>query len=303
MARPQLWVFAGPNGAGKSTLADRFVRDRIPIVNPDNIARDLPRRPDGSLAELEAGKLALKERAERTADGRSFGFETTLSGQSELRAMRAASEAGYKVNLVFVGIPDANASANRVSERVGGGGHDVSTDDTDRRYPKSMANLPKAMSIADRSIIVDNSGRQHRLVMVRENEQSRVVGAMPQWARDAIPADLRRDSVQERRSLNPDALARANEFRLNDDTRNNAETAFQAPQSIVNAARNIARDTFPNDPDRQDSYVAAVKENVAGKLERGEDVKPFQVERSVMEQAREEVRQDRLRDTPRERGE
>lgn len=300
MERPQLWVFAGPNGAGKSTLADRFVRDRIPIVNPDNIARDLPRRSDGSLAELEAGKLALKERAERIADGRSFGFETTLSGQSELRAMRAASEAGFKVNLVFVGIPNPEVSAARVSERVRDGGHDVSTTDTDRRYPKTMANLPIAMSIADRSFILDNSDR-HRLVMVRENEQSRVVGSMPAWARDAIPADLRHDAALERRQPDQAALVKANEFRQNDDARNSADPAFQAPQSVVNAARNLAADRFPNDPERQDSYVAAVKENVAGKLEQGAPVKAFQVDRSAMEQAREEALQAQLGGKPRER--
>lgn len=190
MSRPQLWVFAGPNGAGKSTLVDRKVQGRIPIVNPDNIARDLPRHPAGGLAELEAGKLAIKERTDRLRAGESFGFETTLSGQSELRAMRAASEAGYKVNLVFVGIPTAAVSAARVSGRVRDGGHDVSTVDTNCRYPKTMANLSVAMSIADRSLIVDNSDR-HRLVLVREYDQSWAIGAPPTWARDAIPAELR----------------------------------------------------------------------------------------------------------------
>ena len=296
MARPQLWVFAGPNGAGKSTLADRFVRDRLSIVNPDNIARDLPRRPDGSLAELEAGKLALQERADRLRSGESFGFETTLSGQSELRAMRAASEAGYKVNLVFVGIPNATYSAARVAERARMGGHDVSAADTDRRYPKTMANLPVAMGIADRSLIVDNTDKRHRLVMVRENGQSRTMGTMPAWARDAIPAELRR-------ARDPEAHTRANEFLRNDDTANNDDPRFHAPQSHVNAARNLARDAFPDDPDRQDRYVAAVKSNVAETIERGEEVKPFQVERSAMERAREQARQDLTRDKPRERGE
>lgn len=125
---------------------------------------------------------------------------------------RAASEAGYKVNLVFVGIPNPEVSAARVSERVRDGGHDVSTTDTTRRYPKTMAKLPIAMSIADCSFIVDNTDR-HRLVMVRENEQSRIVGAVPEWTRDAIPPELRRDSARWQ--------AQASEFRQNDDALNN----------------------------------------------------------------------------------
>ncbi len=64
--QPQLWVFAGPNGAGKSTLAARFVKERLPIVNPDAIALELRRRDDGSLNQLDAGRLALERRYERS---------------------------------------------------------------------------------------------------------------------------------------------------------------------------------------------------------------------------------------------
>ena len=198
--RPQLWVFAGPNGAGKSTLADRFVRERIPIVNPDNIARDLPRTTDGGLAELAAGKLALKERAERLRTGETFGFETTLSGTTELRAMRDAKSSGYKVNLVYVGVSDAAISMARISERVRRGGHDVDDGAVARRYAASLGQLPEAMVIADRTIVFDNGGRRHRLLLVRDAERVRLAGALPEWARSAIPPELRHDHVQAERA-------------------------------------------------------------------------------------------------------
>ena len=194
--RPQLWVFAGPNGAGKSTLADRFVRERIPIVNPDNIARDLPRTADGGLAELAAGKLALKERAERLRLGETFAFETTLSGGTELKAMRGARAAGYKVNLVYVGVSDPAISMARVSERVRRGGHDVDDRAVARRYAASLAQLPNAMALADRTFVFDNGGRRHRLLLVRDGERVRLASAFPEWANAAIPAELRRDPVQ-----------------------------------------------------------------------------------------------------------
>lgn len=199
MERPQLWVFAGPNGAGKSTLADRHARDRMPIVNPDNIARELPRAPSGGLDEREAGKRAIIERTRRLAAGETFAFETTLSGNSELKLMRDASATGYKVNLVYVGIPSANASAFRVSERVAGGGHDVAREDTDRRYPRTMGNLPLAMAIADRSFVFDNSGERHRLVLIREAGRTRFeAAAFPAWATRALPTDLRLESGRGR---------------------------------------------------------------------------------------------------------
>jgi predicted ABC-type ATPase len=192
--KPELWVFGGPNGAGKSTLVDRYLGDRLPVVNPDNIARDLPRKPDGSLAQGDAGRIATQQRAEYLDGRASFAIESTLSGKGELRLMREAKDAGYSVNLVYVGIPSAQLSTARVQERVRQGGHDVPIADSDRRYPRSMANLEEAMRIADRSMVIDNSGDRHRIVLLRENDRTRYLsGDLPRWAESAIPAELRRD--------------------------------------------------------------------------------------------------------------
>ncbi|WP_375429501.1 AAA family ATPase [uncultured Sphingomonas sp.] len=202
MASPQLWVFAGPNGAGKSTLVDRYAAGRLPVINPDNIARDLPRTPSGGLDERAAGGRAVAERISRLAARATFGFETTLSGNSELRLMRVAAMAGYKVNLVFVGVRDAETSAARVGERVRAGGHDVPREHSDRRYARAMANLPVAMSIADRSIVLDNGGERHRLLLVREDGRTRFESAaMPGWAARAVPADLRAPPRDQGRAL------------------------------------------------------------------------------------------------------
>jgi len=61
--RPQLSVFAGPNGAGKSTLAAKYLRNRLPIVNPDVIAARISEDDQHSPAILEAGKIALRQRS------------------------------------------------------------------------------------------------------------------------------------------------------------------------------------------------------------------------------------------------
>ncbi len=192
MHRPQLWVLAGPNGAGKSTLAEIHIRGRLPIVNPDVIAQSLPRRTDGRLDEGTAGKRAILERAGHLEAGRSFAFETTLSGHSELRVMQDATAKGFKVNLVYVGIPDAGASAFRVEARVQAGGHDVPLDHIERRFERTMANLPAGMRAADRTYLFDNSGDRPRLLLVRDYGQTRLVAkVLPAWAMAALPADLR----------------------------------------------------------------------------------------------------------------
>jgi predicted ABC-type ATPase len=122
---PQLWVFAGPNGAGKSTLAARYLRERLPIINPDVIALRIGMSPQGTPALIEAGKIAVRERAALLNARESFAIETTLSGNSEIRLMRDASSANYKVNLVFVGVDLPETSVSRVAHRVQMGLHFV----------------------------------------------------------------------------------------------------------------------------------------------------------------------------------
>lgn len=198
MKAPELWVVAGPNGAGKSTLVNtllrRYLAHKIPFVNPDDIAAELDlKNRDTPAVQRRAGVQAIKDRNDHLANGRSFGIETTLSGNSTLNLMEKARAAGYRVKLVYVGIDDPDLSVGRVAARVGTGGHNVPADDALRRYPASLANLPKALLLADKSWVFDNtqeSGR--RLVLSRQGEKVRKVSrTLPEWAAKAIPAPLR----------------------------------------------------------------------------------------------------------------
>ena len=45
----------------------------------------------------------------------------------------------------------------RVAARVARGGHDVPAQDVIRRYARSLENLPRAMQLADKVTILDNS--------------------------------------------------------------------------------------------------------------------------------------------------
>jgi len=189
---PHLWVFAGPNGAGKSTLVARYLRQRLPIVNPDVIAVAISKDHPESPAVIRAGKIAVRERAAFLAGRQSFAIETTLSGNSEIRLMLEANSAGYKVNLVFVGVRSPSVSEGRVAHRVRMGQHFVPTEDILRRYPRSMENLPVAMRLADRTLIVDNTSRRFRLLLIREHGVTKIVaGVLPQWVLAAVPEELR----------------------------------------------------------------------------------------------------------------
>ncbi len=187
--RPQLWVFAGPNGAGKSTLVARFhVADRMTLVNPDTIARQLKPDHRGDTATmLKAGRIAALQRRALIQAAQNFAMETTLTGHSELRVMADAQAAGYKITLVYVGLADALTSLARVRERVARGGHDIPAPIILRRYAKSLANLPAAIEIADRIFILDNTSARHRLLATIDNGQVMHQSPhMPEWAKEAI---------------------------------------------------------------------------------------------------------------------
>ncbi len=188
-ARPQLWIVAGANGAGKSTLVRRQIAGRLPVINPDDIAVGLPRRHNGKVDEIGAGRQALHERQEMLGTGRSFAAETTLTGSKPLRFMAEAAYCGYQLTLVYIGLASAALSIQRVRDRVAAGGHDVPFDAIVRRFPASMAKLARAIEMVDGAYVIDNSGTQQHLLMKIERGRAIIIAEqLPEWATRAVPA-------------------------------------------------------------------------------------------------------------------
>ncbi|WP_454724687.1 MULTISPECIES: AAA family ATPase [Cupriavidus] len=183
----QLWVIAGPNGSGKTTVADRWFAGRIPVISPDSIAAE------HKVSPVEAGRRAVHRQETLLADDMSFAVDTTLSGKRELALMRRAREAGYKVNLVFVGGPSPDLCVARIVQRVAEGGHWVPPGDVRRRHARSLANFAPAFAIADRSFALDNAALRTRLILSwEEGRLRRCSPRLPAWARAAFPPHVLR---------------------------------------------------------------------------------------------------------------
>ncbi len=180
---PALTVIGGPNGAGKSTLT-KVLRASlgVPIVDPDAIARRL--RPDAvEQAAIEAAREALRLRSAYLDAGQSYAFETTLSGNAELRTMERARDLGFAVHLIYVGVENVDILADRIVQRVANGGHFVPEDDVRRRFERSMANLPHAIRRAQDVEIYDNTNPQEtRLVLqIDEGRVALHTQDVPSW--------------------------------------------------------------------------------------------------------------------------
>ena len=141
--QPTVYVIAGPNGAGKTTFASEFLPDFVKcreFLNADLIAAGLsPFAPETQ--NVRAGRLLLERIKELAAAGENFGFETTLSGLTQVKRLGAMKNDGYRIVMFFLWLPSPDLAVARVANRVRQGGHPVPEDDVRRRFAAGLRNL------------------------------------------------------------------------------------------------------------------------------------------------------------------
>ncbi|MCY4047593.1 MAG: AAA family ATPase [Candidatus Dadabacteria bacterium] len=166
MTQPVCTIIAGPNGAGKTTFAMEFLpeTDCNVFLNADMIATALSPLGTNEQHLLKAGKLFLKEVEECIGRREYFAFETTLSGTAHLTRIRRMIEDGWRVNMVYLWIPSAETSLNRVRQRVRQGGHNVPERDIRRRYGRTLRNLFTYAPVCSEIECLDSSTKERRLI-------------------------------------------------------------------------------------------------------------------------------------------
>ena len=161
MTAPRILIIAGPNGAGKTAFAQTFLPHEancLTVINADLIAAGIsPFSPD--LAAIRAGRLMLSLMHEYVEQGRSFAFETTLSGRAYLRLIPSWQDRGYRIKLIFPRLPSPEAAIARVRQRVLEGGHHVPEPVIRRRFSTGLANFRSLYhNIVDTWALYDCSG-------------------------------------------------------------------------------------------------------------------------------------------------
>ena len=215
----RLIVYAGTNGAGKSILRAGGADPVEVEIDPDRIGRQInPRNPEA--AQFAGGKEAVRQFDRALSEGKSLSLETTLTGRTVLARMQAAKDAGYDVTLRYVAVNDAETNIRRVEARTALGGHWIPPETVRRRAVTSLENLPAAITIADRSVPLDNSGDTYRQVL--DVERGRVLSEAPdppRWLAGQIPriaAELERVARESRPTPSLFANARLVQAALNE---------------------------------------------------------------------------------------
>ncbi len=100
----------------------------------------------------------LGQIARNVAEGKSFAFETTLSGKNYARHIPCWREAGYHVKLIFLMLPSAKMAVSRVRNRVRQGGHQIAENVIRRRFSSGLRNFNLVYKkLVDSWVLYDNT--------------------------------------------------------------------------------------------------------------------------------------------------
>ena len=199
MTRPVCTIIAGPNGAGKTTFAMEFLPETNckVFLNADLIANALSPLGQDEKHLLEAGKIFLQKVEECIGKRENFAFETTLSGTAHLRRVRKMIEDGWRVNMIYLWIPNAETSLNRVRQRVQHGGHNVPEKDIRRRYGRTLRNLFEYAGVCNEVKCLDSSDPERKPIFTQRNKKV-VVENQELYNRIKEEAEMKETNLKER---------------------------------------------------------------------------------------------------------
>lgn len=120
-------------------------------INADEIKKNL------KCSDIEAAKLAEKQREEHLEKMEDFCFETVMSTERNLNLLLRAKEKGYFIRCYYILTVDPVINVYRIKSRVASGGHDVPEDKILKRYERALALVGDVVAVSDICHIYDNS--------------------------------------------------------------------------------------------------------------------------------------------------
>ena len=192
--KPVMCIVAGPNGSGKTTTTEQLLKNEWGAdslyINPDNIAKDIYGDWNSTEAVLKAAQKATEQRYECLKNGTDFVFETVFSSAEKMDFIQKAKDAGFFIRIFYVCTESPLININRIAQRYINGGHEVPISKTISRYYSSLKNISRAIKIADRVYLYDNSveNAAPRLILRTSDGiiAKQYTDDLPNWVRAVI---------------------------------------------------------------------------------------------------------------------
>src|SRR5439155_5285601 len=114
---------------------------------------------------------------------KSFTFETTLRSTITFEQSRAARQAGFRLEMIYVALRSLDMHLERVAARADRGGHSASEGKLREIHASSMLNLRQALKDFDDVRVYDNSGPGPELALIYQNGRMTWISPdAPQWS-------------------------------------------------------------------------------------------------------------------------
>jgi len=171
-------IIGGVNGVGKSSFTGVLksrTTDLGVIVDVDKITAQVGK------GTIEGGKAAIRVIEDCIAKGVSFTQETTLSGHRIEKTAQRLKEDGYYVRLYYVGLDTVDESKRRIANRVARGGHNINTEDVDRRFAGRWDAVKKILPYCDEAAFYDNDNGFVQVATYRNGELVLEGERFPNW--------------------------------------------------------------------------------------------------------------------------
>lgn len=171
-------IIGGVNGVGKSSLTGVLKAETMDlgqVIDVDKITASL----GGD--RLAGGKASIARIQSCLQKGVCFTQETTLAGQRTQKTARKAREAGYFIRLYYVGLDTPGESLRRIKNRVEKGGHNIPTEDVERRFSSRYEDVARILPYCDEVIFFDNDNGFVEVAEYRNGEIILKGDYRPNW--------------------------------------------------------------------------------------------------------------------------
>jgi predicted ABC-type ATPase len=195
---PTLYVIAGPNGIGKTTSFYDLVPANTPIINSDEIAKEV--RNAGLLSvntQEYSNQEAIRLMEEQRSNRKSFAIETNLADIDTWKFLLEVQKTGYQIHVLYMSTDSLDVLNNRIQERTRLGDHYVKPSVVEERYVAGLKLLNHYFNRPDKLQLFDNSEKTRLIAEIDRGEIVYLTETIPGWVIANLSQHLQPQTTKE----------------------------------------------------------------------------------------------------------